>query len=159
MRQTDADFMLSVLSETPEEWVPAMVILRRSFEDRGVGLTIHSRAATLRERGHIIECRVDRAEEMRAISYYRIVERNGTALVTPLAEGESRPGESGVGAPLAGLSGGSPSASGEGLARPEVERLRARLHGPSRYESEAEGPAPLFLYDDDDPKRRRPAWA
>ena len=149
---TDANFMLSVLRETPGDWVSGSAILQRSFQDRGVGLTVHSRASTLRERGHTIECRVERSEEMRAISYYRLVpplsDAGSSAMSTsrgrfhqpPVPEGNGR---SGI------------AERGEVLARPgslhEVETGRT-------VRPESEEPAPLHLFTEE-AKDRRPPWA
>lgn len=49
---TDADFLLSVLSDGEPHSLNE--ILSRSFRERGCGLTVHSRAADLRKRGHVI---------------------------------------------------------------------------------------------------------
>ena len=70
---TDAQFMLAVLQERPGEWVTQNEILQRSISERGHGLTVHSRAATLREHGHLIENRVERRNGSRATSSYRLV--------------------------------------------------------------------------------------
>lgn len=51
---TDAQFLLEVLSDGEPH--SSAEILRRSFEERGHGLMVHSRAADLRKSGHIITC-------------------------------------------------------------------------------------------------------
>lgn len=53
---TDAEFLLEVLRDG--EWHSLNQILARSFEQRGHGLTVHSRAADLRDRGHVVEHRM-----------------------------------------------------------------------------------------------------
>jgi hypothetical protein len=78
---TDASFMLSVLEETPDEWVSQMEILRRSEQQRGCGLTPHSRASDLRNRGLVIENRTERVGT-RVISYYRLVPSLASAPVS-----------------------------------------------------------------------------
>jgi hypothetical protein len=51
---TDSKFLLAVLSDgNPHSQAD---LLRRSFEERGFGCTVHSRIADLRERGYIITC-------------------------------------------------------------------------------------------------------
>lgn len=66
---SDADFMAQVLSDGG--WHSQAEILWRSQLERGHGLTVHSRAATLRERGHRVECEL-RRENGRAVSFYRM---------------------------------------------------------------------------------------
>jgi hypothetical protein len=108
---TDAAFMLAVLEERPGEWVSQAELLARSQRERGCGLTVHSRAATLRDLGHNVECQVvrgwDRYQQKhvgRAVSYYR--------WLAPLAQAEapSLPSTPPLGA-SAGASVGEPSAS------------------------------------------------
>lgn len=51
---TDREFLLAVLADgRPRSQAE---ILRRSFDERGCGLTIHSRAADLRRHGYDIRC-------------------------------------------------------------------------------------------------------
>jgi hypothetical protein len=69
--------MLAVLSETPNEWVSQVAILNLSEQRRRCGMTVHSRASDLRNRGHVIENRCERVGT-RTVSYYR--------LVTPLSQ-------------------------------------------------------------------------
>ena len=52
---TDAAFLLSILEDGEEH--SQAELLRRSFEQRGCGLTVHSRIADLRNKGHFIVCR------------------------------------------------------------------------------------------------------
>lgn len=54
---TDAEFILSVLEDGEEH--SQADLLRRSFQERGCGLTVHSRVADLRAKGHFITCRTD----------------------------------------------------------------------------------------------------
>lgn len=50
---TDSDFLLALLATGPKSQAE---ILSASFNERGCGLTIHSRASDLRKRGHDIRC-------------------------------------------------------------------------------------------------------
>lgn len=54
---TDCDFLLDVLSDGMPHSLND--VLRRSFTERGCGLTVHSRVADLRKRGHVIHCERD----------------------------------------------------------------------------------------------------
>lgn len=51
---TDAAFILSVLEDGEKH--SQADLLRRSFNERGCGLTVHSRIAGLRDKGHLITC-------------------------------------------------------------------------------------------------------
>lgn len=51
---TDADFLLSVLEDNQPH--SQSELLARSFNERGCGLTVHSRIADLRRKGHVIVC-------------------------------------------------------------------------------------------------------
>jgi len=145
---SDANFMLGVLRETPGSWVAGSAILQRSFQDRGVGLTVHSRASTLRERGHTIECRVERSEEMRAISYYRLVpplsDAGSSAMSTSRGRFHQPPAPEGNG--RSGI-----AERGEALARPVEATSPARASA-----SESEEYAPLRLFEERGD--RRPPW-
>lgn len=106
----DADFLLRVLSEHPGRWIRLEEIISRSQSERGHGLTVHSRAADLRAKGHNVECRLVRPynrfkkrEVGRPESYYRLA---------PLAEGDAvHPSSLPYGA------GASPSASVSGTGQ------------------------------------------
>lgn len=50
---TDCDFLLEVLADGREHTLAE--ILARSLNERGHGITVHSRAAELRRRGHQVE--------------------------------------------------------------------------------------------------------
>lgn len=52
--QTDKDWLLAQLSDG--RWHSLNELLRASFDERGHGLTVHSRAADLRKDGHRIVC-------------------------------------------------------------------------------------------------------
>ena len=69
---SDADYLLYVLRAW-RTWTPHSMILQWSFSDRGVGMTVHSRASDLRARGHKIECDV-RTVDGRRKSFYRLTE-------------------------------------------------------------------------------------
>lgn len=68
-RVTDCDFVLDLLADG-REW-SLNDILRESFARRGHGLTVHSRVADLRKRGHRIEHRT--VGQRGAGSLYRLV--------------------------------------------------------------------------------------
>lgn len=68
---TDNDFLYTVLEDGG--WHGQAEILARSMTDRGHGLTVHSRAADLRKRGHIVECELRHNGNGRALSFYRLV--------------------------------------------------------------------------------------
>ena len=133
---TDADFMLAVLRERPGEYVAQRTILERSIAERGCGMTVHSRASTLRERGHVIECQVRPTCDGRRASFYRFVEPS-------LCEAESSPRA------LAAAFGSA--SQSEGLARP------GSMHVAHHLSAESEEPS-LTLFE---PSARRevPAWA
>ena len=65
---TDAQFLLSILEDgLPHSHAD---LLHRSFTERGCGLTVHSRIADLRAKGHTIACdRVPGAERGHAWTY------------------------------------------------------------------------------------------
>ena len=65
---TDAAFILAVLEDgLPHSHAD---LLHRSFTERGCGMTIHSRIAGLRDKGHVIECRrIPGAERGHAWTY------------------------------------------------------------------------------------------
>ena len=65
---TDSQFLLHVLKDGG--WHSRDSILARSFDERGCGLTIHSRAADLRKQGHDVKVEV-RGGSRRA-SFYRL---------------------------------------------------------------------------------------
>ena len=65
---TDSTFLLSVLNDGEPHSLTE--ILRASINERGCGMTVHSRAAELRKQGHIIICdRVPGAERGDAWTY------------------------------------------------------------------------------------------
>jgi hypothetical protein len=67
---TDLDYLEAVLRERPGEWITHAAILTRSFNERGCGLTIHSRASQLRtERGLNIDCKTERAWDPETQTY------------------------------------------------------------------------------------------
>ena len=65
---TDNDFLLRVLEHGG--WHSRDQILALSMRERGCGLTVHSRAADLRARGHVVDVEV-RGGSRRA-SFYRL---------------------------------------------------------------------------------------
>lgn len=72
-RPTDAAWLAEHLAQRPGEWVDLASILRASIDQRGCGLTVHSRAAELRARGLVVENRTRRTADGRVASAYRLV--------------------------------------------------------------------------------------
>lgn len=68
-KETDKQFLARVLSDG--EWHSLNQILARSRQERGCGLTVHSRAANLRADGFVIEHKKD--GERGDGSWYRLV--------------------------------------------------------------------------------------
>jgi len=66
---TDAAFMLTELRRGP---ATTNELIRRSYAERGVGLTAHSRASTLRELGHNVSCTRIGSNGRRGIFQYRL---------------------------------------------------------------------------------------
>ena len=106
---SDAAYLAAVLSDGC--WHSHTEIVERSFANRGCGLTVHSRAADLRKRGHVVETRLERDRRGRTLSFYRLVleeeavaspeaVRDGTDAL-PAASSSSTPPNPG---PLAGFS-------------------------------------------------------
>lgn len=152
MAMTDADFMLAVLSETPDEWVTQAEILRRSQGARGCGMTVHSRASDLRNRGLVIENRVDRREGTRALSSYRLVTTSlsSAPVSVPAAGIGADESEDGLDRPGASADR-EPSFSSESEARTSLDPA-----GDSDAAHPSASPVPLF---GDERQTRRPAWA
>lgn len=119
---SDSDFMLQVLQERPGVWVSQMEIVRRSEQARGCGMTVHSRASDLRNRGLVVENRIERNEHGRAVSFYRLV---------PLSEGGDLAGPSGSDA-------ATPSAIGNDAGTPPS------LSGAGNSGDDGATPVPLF---------------
>lgn len=67
---SDNDLLLAILTDA-NDFVSHDYILSKARYMTGHGLTIHSRAADLRKRGHVVECDVRRVNG-RALSYYRL---------------------------------------------------------------------------------------
>lgn len=67
---SDTEFLYCVLADG--DWHAQDEILARSIRERGHGLTVHSRAATLRERGHHVDCDLRRNRNGRVRSFYRL---------------------------------------------------------------------------------------
>lgn len=156
---SDSDFMLAVLRETPDEWVSQAELLRRSASARGCGMTVHSRAADLRARGHVIENRVERREGSRALSSYRLVTPSlstppGVAATPDGAESEghlARPGSSADREP-------SFSSEPEGTSLDSSGSGSGTANAPPGRVAGASDPEPLFG-DRAASQNRRPAWA
>jgi hypothetical protein len=101
---SDADFMLNILKDGREYTTGE--ILAYSIHERGCGLTVHSRAAELRKRGHSIVTRCLGRKNGRSIYAYRLV---------ALRERDPEPGRDGsrsrstpYGAPPAGAEASLP---------------------------------------------------
>jgi predicted transcriptional regulator len=69
---TDTTFMLELLRERP---CTTTEILRESFNRRGCGLTVHSRAADLRRMGHTVRCERVGASRGRPVHIYSLIEQ------------------------------------------------------------------------------------
>ena len=68
---TDNDWLLKQLREAAGGWVSQDELIRRSQNERGHGLTVHSRIADLRKQGHTITNML-RARGDRRQSFYRL---------------------------------------------------------------------------------------
>lgn len=68
---TDCDFILDVLGDGEEHSLAEL--LSRSMSERGCGLTVHSRVAQLRTRGHVIEHATVKGAERGHGHTYRLV--------------------------------------------------------------------------------------
>lgn len=108
-RMDDTDFLHHVLSDG--QWHRQMDVLAESGRVRGCGMTVHSRAATLRERGFVVVNR-QHVENGRRVSEYRLL-------------GAVREGE------VAADGGSADSASPLGLPPTESGPLPSALEGSS----------------------------
>ena len=81
---TDCDFLLEVLSDCKPHSLNE--ILRRSFMERGCGLTVHSRVADLRKRGHVIRWENDAKARRGDASIYTLTSLNSAPVSPPLPE-------------------------------------------------------------------------
>lgn len=164
---SDADFMLAVLRETPDEWVSQATILQRSTDARGCGMTPHSRASDLRARGHVIENRCERVGT-RVISFYRLVTASLNEPSDSACDGfDGSLSEDGLARPEASSADTrEPSPSPESEARPSLDSqpedgmLPGEIPGEgllSPHETPSSG---LTLFDASPPERarREPAW-
>lgn len=88
---TDTDFLERTLSDGM--WHSHSEILSRSMLERGVGLTIHSRASDLRKRGHRVEVELRRVSG-RAVSFYRCVLDEAVQTVGAVRDGSQSPAAS-----------------------------------------------------------------
>lgn len=72
---TDSAFLYHILEDG--KWHGQAEILRRSIDERGHGLTVHSRAADIRKKvrpsGFDVECELRGNGHGRVFSYYRLV--------------------------------------------------------------------------------------
>jgi hypothetical protein len=109
---TDADFLLSVLADGRAHTLNE--ILQRSFKERGCGLTVHSRAADLRKRGHEVMNETVPGARRGYGSAYRLI--SSPAAYSPRDVGPGRDSRLGTQSlPLAESSGepiGTPAAVG-----------------------------------------------
>lgn len=94
---TDVAYLLSVLQDGEPH--SSTEILRRSFDDRGHGLMVHSRVADLRAQGHQIAC--ERVPGKRRGDAFRYTLSPTGSLVEPLSP-EAPPSQSDQGAELVG---------------------------------------------------------
>lgn len=77
---TDTDFLFDVLKDG--DWHAQAEILARSMVERGCGLTVHSRAADLRKRGHKVETHLERNGNGRTLSFYRLITLDEAAVAS-----------------------------------------------------------------------------
>jgi hypothetical protein len=120
----DADFLLRILSDGKPH--SQAEILRRSAEERGCGLTVHSRASDLRKRGYPVVCTIERRNG-RAFSYYQLLSPQASE-PEPQSDLEN-PSDERLGLVDAAASGpsGSLGASSEpSLSHPNHERIQGR---------------------------------
>lgn len=118
----DARFLLEVLRDGREHELGE--ILRRSFDERGCGMTVHSRAADLRKLGYKVKNRTVALPGGRRGSYYQLlrVPEFDEAPVSDAAGVSSSPGLRKLGAedfPLArsgGDAGAAPGPDGDGVS-------------------------------------------
>jgi hypothetical protein len=85
-RMDDTDFMRHVLADG--DWHGQMEIIGRSIEIRGHGLTPHSRASTLRERGFRVENR-QHVVNGRRVSEYRLTLNESVGDSSPESSADS----------------------------------------------------------------------
>lgn len=78
---SDNAFLYHVLEDG--KWHSQSEILRRSEQERGCGMTVHSRAADLRKKGCIVDNELRRTGNGRAVSYYRMTVSMSVALNEP----------------------------------------------------------------------------
>lgn len=90
---TDTDFLAAALEDG--KWHSHTEILNRSLTLRGCGLTIHSRAADLRKRGHVVETRLERDGRGRTLSYYRLLDEADGAGLSASSSTPSNPATDG----------------------------------------------------------------
>jgi hypothetical protein len=83
----DAAFLLAVLSDG--QWHTLDEIIDRSKAERGCGLTVHSRAATLRERGHNVINDSTGRRNGRVVSKYRLASSLPESTGDPVPPSES----------------------------------------------------------------------
>lgn len=92
---TDAEFLLEQLADGQEHTLTDL--LRASIDQRGHGLTVHSRVSDLRERGHRIEHVTIRGAQRGAGHAYKLVSAPVLASVIatsgdePVAAAETEP--------------------------------------------------------------------
>jgi hypothetical protein len=117
---TDLDFLEAVLREYLDEWVPHAKIMTRSFNERGCGMTVNSRASELRtERGLNVDCKTERAwnpeTQMysgRVQSFYMLrTETEREVIPTRRAEASALEGAAGISAPAVQAEAASRSVS------------------------------------------------
>jgi hypothetical protein len=102
MSVTDTDYLLAALADG--RWHNLNELLRRSFTERGCGLTVHSRVSDLRKYGHCIQHRTVKGARRGEASEYRLLRASleqATVATTPspaaVASSSERPlAETGV---------------------------------------------------------------
>lgn len=71
-RLTDTDKLYEILNMDGFGWIEHGAILELCRRRYGHGMTVHSRAASLRKKGYDVQNRVERRNG-RVVSYYRLV--------------------------------------------------------------------------------------
>lgn len=131
---TDNDFLLRTLEDG--YWHSHSEILAWSFAERGCGLTIHSRAADLRKKGHVLQVEL-RRESGRALSFYRLVGRLDETAASPSA--------------LRGGGSGSRFSAAVSSSAPSIPAQPLPFEAPTEVHAEGRGGGVLTLFQEETP--------
>lgn len=88
---TDKEFLLRVLEDGQPKSLNE--ILRRSFDERGHGLTVHSRAADLRKDGYVVKHFTDSGERRGNASLYQLIRTVAPVGYSAVSSAAGLPGE------------------------------------------------------------------